>query len=75
MKWALGAGLALPHCWTILRDMARPLRIEFPGALYQVTSRGIGQADMYLNHCARECFLLPWVTSASGDSGCAMPPA
>jgi len=52
--------------------MARPLRIEFPGALYQVTSRGIGQADMYLNHCARECSLLPWVTSASV---CTMPPA
>src|SRR5215470_16281793 len=34
---ALRARLALPHCWTILRDMARPLCIEFPGTLYQIT--------------------------------------
>jgi len=26
--------------------MARPLRIEFPGALYHVTSRGNGGADI-----------------------------
>ncbi len=29
--------------------MTRPLRIEFPGALYHVTSRGNGSADIYLN--------------------------
>ncbi len=27
--------------------MARPLRIEFPGALYHVTSRGDGQETIY----------------------------
>ncbi|MEJ1336998.1 MAG: transposase, partial [Candidatus Sedimenticola sp. (ex Thyasira tokunagai)] len=28
--------------------MARPLRIEFSGALYHVTSRGDGQEAIYL---------------------------
>ncbi len=29
--------------------MARPLRLEFHGALYHVTSRGDGQEDIYLD--------------------------
>lgn len=29
--------------------MARPLRLEYPGALYHVTSRGDGQEDIYLD--------------------------
>lgn len=29
--------------------MARPLRIEFPGALYHVTARGVRRAAIYLN--------------------------
>jgi putative transposase len=37
--------------------MARPLRIEFPGALYHVTSRGNGRADIYLDHSDRQTFL------------------
>ena len=37
--------------------MARPLRIEFPGALYHVTSRGNGRADMYLDDGDRQAFL------------------
>ena len=37
--------------------MARPLRIEFAGALYHVTSRGDGQDDIYLDDQARRCFL------------------
>ena len=37
--------------------MAHPLRIEFPGALYHVTSRGNGRADMYLDHRDRQTFL------------------
>jgi len=37
--------------------MARPLRIEFAGALYHVTSRGDGQDDIYLDDQDRECFL------------------
>ena len=37
--------------------MARPLRIEFPGALYHVTSRGNGRADIYLDDRDRADFL------------------
>lgn len=37
--------------------MARPLRIEFAGALYHVTSRGNGQADIYLDDDDRELYL------------------
>lgn len=37
--------------------MTRPLRIEFAGAFYHVTSRGDGQDDIYLNDHNRECFL------------------
>ncbi|MCX7193048.1 MAG: transposase [Proteobacteria bacterium] len=37
--------------------MARPLRIEYPGALYHVTSRGNGRAPIYLDDEDREQFL------------------
>lgn len=37
--------------------MARPLRIEFSGALYHVTSRGDGQEDIYLDDNDRVVFL------------------
>jgi len=37
--------------------MARPLRIEFAGALYHVTSRGDGQEAIYLNDTDRAAFL------------------
>ncbi|MBU0621769.1 MAG: transposase [Gammaproteobacteria bacterium] len=37
--------------------MSRPLRIEFAGALYHVTSRGDGQEDIYLDDNDRELFL------------------
>ena len=37
--------------------MARPLRIEFPGALYHVTSRGNGRAAIYLDQSDRQTFL------------------
>jgi len=33
--------------------MARPLRIEFHGALYHVTSRGDGQEAIYLDDVDR----------------------
>ena len=36
--------------------MARPLRIEFSGALYHVTSRGNGSADIYLDDDDRILF-------------------
>ena len=37
--------------------MARPLRIEFSGALYHVTARGDGREDIYLEDSDRELFL------------------
>ncbi len=36
--------------------MTRPLRIEFPGALYHLTSRGNGRADIYLDDGDRHLF-------------------
>ncbi len=37
--------------------MARPLRIEFPGALYHVTSRGDRQEAIYDDDADRQMFL------------------
>ena len=37
--------------------MARPLRIEFPGALYHITSRGNARADIYSDDFDRYQFL------------------
>ncbi|MBN7799211.1 REP-associated tyrosine transposase, partial [Parahaliea mediterranea] len=37
--------------------MARPLRIEFAGALYHVTSRGNARQDIFLDDVDRESFL------------------
>lgn len=37
--------------------MARPLRIEFPGALYHVTARGNAQGNIYLQDSDRQVFL------------------
>ncbi len=36
--------------------MSRPLRLEFPGALYHVTARGNGRADIYLDDIDRRAF-------------------
>ena len=37
--------------------MARPLRLEFSGALYHVTSRGNAKADIYVEDADRRIFL------------------
>lgn len=37
--------------------MARPLRIEFPGAVYHVTSRGNAQAAIFVDDVDRKTFL------------------
>lgn len=37
--------------------MARPLRLEFPGALYHVTSRGNARQKVYLDDEDRALFL------------------
>jgi REP element-mobilizing transposase RayT len=37
--------------------MARPLRIEFPGALYHITARGNARQPIFLDDTDRESFL------------------
>ena len=37
--------------------MSRPLRLEFPSALYHVTSRGNGRKNIYLEESDFELFL------------------
>src|SRR6185437_4393319 len=37
--------------------MSRPLRIQFPGALYHITSRGDGSESIYLDDSDRTIFL------------------
>jgi len=37
--------------------MARPIRLEFPGALYHITSRGNRREDIYDGDADREKFL------------------
>ena len=37
--------------------MARSLRIEFPGALYHINSRGDGQERIYISEEDRNLFL------------------
>jgi hypothetical protein len=37
--------------------MARPLRLEFPGALYHVTARGNARAAIFEDDAACQCFL------------------
>lgn len=48
--------------------MARPLRIEFPGAVYHVTARGNAQRRVFLDDEDREAFLsvLAWVVERFG---------
>ncbi|HZX14849.1 MAG TPA: transposase, partial [Thermodesulfobacteriota bacterium] len=37
--------------------MARPLRLEFPGALYHITSRGNAKQEIFLSDDDRTSFL------------------
>lgn len=48
--------------------MSRPLRIEFPGAFYHVTSRGNACKKIFLNDIDRESFVetLAWVVERFG---------
>ena len=53
----LGSGLpSSPSRWT--RDRSRPLRIEFPGAVYHVTSRGDRREAIYRDDVDREAQLV-----------------
>ncbi len=60
MDWGLDWGQVLQcHMAPALccAVMARPLRIEFPGALYHVTARGDRREDIYLDDQDRRAFL------------------
>lgn len=48
--------------------MSRPLRVEFPGAVYHVTSRGNARKKIFLNDGDRETFIvtLAWVVGRFG---------
>ena len=50
----MGSGLALRQIKRYYAHMARPLRIEFPGGLYHVTSRGDRREDIYLCDADRQ---------------------
>ena len=50
--------------------MARPLRIEFSGALYHITTRGNAQSDIYLNEQDRLHFLEQLGTVCDRNNWC-----
>lgn len=37
--------------------MARPLRIEYPGAVYHITARGNARQEIFINDADRTMFL------------------
>ncbi len=45
----LGSGLAIQHYLCYIHFMARPLRIEFPGAIYHITSRGNAKQNIFFD--------------------------
>jgi len=47
----------------MISSMARPIRIEYPGALYHVISRGNDHHDLYLDDQDRQKFL-DWIEDA-----------
>ena len=38
--------------------MSRPLRIEYPGAIYHITSRGNAKMPIFYDDEDRECFMV-----------------
>jgi len=49
--------------------MARPLRIEYPGAIYHITSRGNARQPIYKDDKDRETFLDVKMFSGTGVIG------
>lgn len=52
--------------------MARPLRLEFAGALYHVMSRGDRQDDIYATDAGRIAFWSCWMKCARPTTGFVM---
>ncbi len=57
MKPLLGSDLEFDHLYAIVFIMTRPLRLEFPGAVYHVMSRGDNKQKIFLNDHDRRRFL------------------
>jgi hypothetical protein len=53
----LGSGLAIKQIAWYELAMARPLRLEFAGAVYHLTSRGNARQKIFFNDGDRELFL------------------
>ena len=53
--------------------MARPLRIEFPGAVYHITSRGNERKAIFRDDQDRKIFLDTLVDVTLGTIGSATP--
>ncbi len=53
----MGSDLAIWHGIGYAFVMARPLRLEYPGAVYYVTARGNAGQEIFLNDEDREAFL------------------
>jgi putative transposase len=49
--------LACPRAFKAKKKVARPLRLQFAGALYHVTSRGDGRDDIYFCEADRSAWL------------------
>jgi REP element-mobilizing transposase RayT len=54
---AMGSGLAFCLTPAYREAMARPLRLEFPGALYHVTARGDRREEIVNDNDDRSCLL------------------
>jgi len=53
----MGSGLEILYYFNYCLSMARPLRLEFPGAIYHVTSRGNARQKIYVDDNDRLLFL------------------
>ncbi len=59
-RWQIHATKAMAlalYALSMAVPMSRPLRIEFPGAVYHVTSRGNAQGNIFIDNSDRDCFL------------------
>ncbi len=55
--WNLGSVLDFISFSPYYRRMARPLRLQFPGAVYHLTARGNARQDIYLDDMDRLAFV------------------
>ena len=60
-------------CWVVCWHMARPLRIEYEGAVYHITSRGNAFQDIFLDDEDRLNFLKVLEDVVASTTGSATP--